>query len=474
MGQTQGIEEGTPPITPPEVEVNRRRQDYLHRLGIKKDQESYAAFHPPTKAAAEAPDRLEHRKAITEAGEGDFEMNTLDLQSQDDFRVTYLRKLAYSNVWVPKAQKSPQHQTVIIFDWDDTLLCTSFLNLRNQESMLSPTIERNLRDIEAASKKLLELAKRMGQTFIITNAMSGWVEYSAAKWAPNLLDTLQRVRVISARTKFEPEFPGEVSKWKESAFLEVQKQLDNEIITNLISVGDSNFEMDALHVMGKQFAQALVKTIKFRENPSPEELLKQLELVTQKFEKIVENEVRTWIQRWEEFIFMWVLTSGLAQIGWELPFVLWKVRYLQPIKSDKFLQPDELWAWPFWMYASGDTRYMRQHSSSHATETMLVLSGPFELWAVWALKRRMHYKTAMLISALTHWGFFWANTSVIYIAEIYDNYENVADGPWVGYWVKWAGLNLQWSVLSPICTFAALWLLCGKVREEAIKSLKKE
>lgn len=30
------------------------------------------------------------------------------------------------------------------------------------------------------------------------------------------------------------------------------------------------------------------------------------------------------------------------------------------------------------------------------------------------------------------------------------------------------------SVLSPICTFAALWLLCGKVREEAIKSLKKE
>lgn len=30
---------------------------------------------------------------------------------------------------------------------------------------------------------------------------------------------------------------------------------------------------------------------------------------------------------------------------------------------------------------------------------------------------------AMLISALTHWGFFWANTSVIYIAEIYDNYE---------------------------------------------------
>ena len=51
--------------------------------------------------------------------------------------------------------------------------------------MISPAVERNLRDIEAASKKLLELAKRMGHTFIITNAMSGWVEYSAAKWVPD-------------------------------------------------------------------------------------------------------------------------------------------------------------------------------------------------------------------------------------------------------------------------------------------------
>merc|ERR1712003_310416 len=97
------------------------------------------------------------------------------------------------------------------------------------------------------------------------------------------------VKVISARTNHETEYPGEVAKWKIQAFLEVQRQLDSQIITNLVSLGDSNFEMDAVHVMGKGFAQALVKTIKFRENPSPEELLKQLELVSQKLERIVEN-----------------------------------------------------------------------------------------------------------------------------------------------------------------------------------------
>ena len=32
------------------------------------------------------------------------------------------------------------HQTVIIFDWDDTLLCTSFLNLRNQAPNINSTV----------------------------------------------------------------------------------------------------------------------------------------------------------------------------------------------------------------------------------------------------------------------------------------------------------------------------------------------
>merc|ERR1719345_264322 len=129
----------------------------------------------------------------------------------------------------------------------------------------------------------------MGTTFIITNAMTGWVEYSAAKYVPALLPVLQNTRVISARSRYEAQYPGEVGKWKIQAFLEVQRQLDSQIITNLISLGDSNFEMDAVHVMGKEFAQALVKTIKFQESPSPEELLKQLGLVSQRFEQILGN-----------------------------------------------------------------------------------------------------------------------------------------------------------------------------------------
>jgi len=311
MGSAESSPETGQPITPPEVDNSRRRQDYLHRLGIQKDNKPCFANVPTT--YQEAPGQLEttHHTdrrgmsfatpdgmaatpsessdaAACEHSSTDIEMNYLDLKSQDDFRVSFLRKLSYEKVWVPKAQRPPKHQTVIIFDWDDTLLCTSFLNMR-QDHVLPPIVEKHLRGIEDAARRLLELAGRMGHTFLITNAMNGWVEYSCAKYMPDLLPVLQKVRVISARGRWEQKYPGEVSKWKINAFLEVQRQLDSEIITNLISLGDSNFEMDAVHVMGKEFSQALIKTIKFRENPSPEELLKQLELVAQKFERIVEN-----------------------------------------------------------------------------------------------------------------------------------------------------------------------------------------
>jgi hypothetical protein len=295
MGQAQSVGEADSPVTTPEVEVARRRQDYLHKLGIQKDKssKSCSSFHHPVEAV-EASDGLDSPDTLLDDGDADEvagvqpSADVLRASGQDAFRVNFLRKLSYSKVWVPQVQRPPKHQTVIIFDWDDTLLCTSFLNLR-QDAGLPATVERSLRDIQSAAKRLLEMAMCHGHTFIITNAMSGWVEYSAAKWVPDLLPVLQKVRVISARTKYEPQFPGEVGKWKVEAFLEVQRQLDSQIITNLISLGDSNFEMDAVHVMGKEFAQALIKTIKFRESPSPEELVKQLELVAQKFERIVEN-----------------------------------------------------------------------------------------------------------------------------------------------------------------------------------------
>ena len=47
----------------------------------------------------------------------------------------------------------------------------------------------------------------------------------------------------------------------------------------MICLGDSNIEMEAAHSLGKEFQKCVLKTVKFRENPRPDELIKQLELV---------------------------------------------------------------------------------------------------------------------------------------------------------------------------------------------------
>jgi len=179
---------------------------------------------------------------------------------------------------------------VTIFDWDDTLLCTSYLvQSEAYDRPLTSEMYEVLRGLEKRSTQILELALKLGQTYIITNAMEGWVEQSAAKYVPGMMSVLQKVPIISARSRYEKFYPRNVSMWKINAFQDLQRELDLPIITNLISVGDAKYEMDAAMIMGKDFSECFIKTIKLRDNPSPEELLRQLDLVTQNFEQIVNN-----------------------------------------------------------------------------------------------------------------------------------------------------------------------------------------
>ena len=77
-----------------------------------------------------------------------------------EWRVKYLHKLAKTGVWVPVADKPKTHQTgnlilslVIIFDWDDTLLCTSYLTqgeTTNGTPVITETTKTYLKELEPA------------------------------------------------------------------------------------------------------------------------------------------------------------------------------------------------------------------------------------------------------------------------------------------------------------------------------------
>ena len=68
--------------------------------------------------------------------------------------------------------------------------------------------------------------------------------------------------------------------------METRKDMDSQAMTNLIALGDNIFEIEAAYILGAQFKNAFIKTVKFRQSPSTNELIKQLKLVEQQFELI--------------------------------------------------------------------------------------------------------------------------------------------------------------------------------------------
>jgi len=141
-------------------------------------------------------------------------------------------------------------------------------------------------ELDSNATILLNLAIAKGKTFIVTNAVSGWVEMSAKIFLPEVAKLLKYINIISARDSFENSFPGNCRKWKIETFLEIQKCFKAKLITNLICIGDSIIEMEAAHIISKKFISMFLKTVKFVEKPKPEEVIKELKLVIKNFDMI--------------------------------------------------------------------------------------------------------------------------------------------------------------------------------------------
>ena len=206
-------------------------------------------------------------------------------RSGEDIRKSYLAKLISKKVWNPN-HKEKKHNSIIILDWDDTLLPTSFLSpggIFNLDIKLSKNDSEKLAKIEKEVSNLLNSAIEKGEVFIITNADKGWVEFSANKFYPSVVGILSKIKIISAREEYGNVFPGDSAKWKIQTFLDLQKYINLNLVTNLLCFGDSIIEIKAGKILASKFREAFIKTIKFKEAPKLDDLFKQLNLVNQQF-----------------------------------------------------------------------------------------------------------------------------------------------------------------------------------------------
>ncbi len=220
---------------------------------------------------------------------GTYQYELKSVEKSNKLRKSYITKLLVKNVWQPTVKKS-QIETLFIYDWDDTFFCTSYFSpsgLFNSKKISINSKDKSiLNKLEDYVFQILTLSLQKGQVYIVTNAAPGWVEFSVLTYYKKLYPLLSKIKIISARGMFEKSYPDDSKRWKIETFLEIRKNLDLGKITNFICMGDSQIEIDASNIFVEKFHEIYLKTIKFREHPTPQDLLKQLKLVNEQFNHI--------------------------------------------------------------------------------------------------------------------------------------------------------------------------------------------
>lgn len=207
------------------------------------------------------------------------------------------KDLRLETIWTPKPSTLLPRDTIFLFDWDDTLLCSTWLcqtNGFNPESPTPPTLEMlNACDkLSTAVVALLTRATELGQVMIITNATDGWVEQSCAAFMPTVLPLLTTIYIVSARSRYK-HMTSDANEWKEMTF---RDELMWRVLVrakggryNIISIGDGIPEQEAIRSFNRSCiaSGATTKSIKLIEMPEPDKLIRQLELIVENVESLV-------------------------------------------------------------------------------------------------------------------------------------------------------------------------------------------
>jgi len=186
--------------------------------------------------------------------------------------------------------------TLLIFDWDNTILPTTWLEEQglclDDNSIATEEQREQLRTMAEYARRTLQLAKTYGKVILVTNAEHGWVELSCKKFMPELYRSLQEgIKILSARSTYEQLGVAQPSEWKYLAFAReidgFYEMFSGDRQKNIISIGDSPHERWALIRVAERLPNSCAKALKFMEKPELGQLLREHELISGCLEDIV-------------------------------------------------------------------------------------------------------------------------------------------------------------------------------------------
>lgn len=138
----------------------------------------------------------EKKQAAEDDSSGMAFDDTADIKVHSDnmkMRQKLMSRLVQNNILESSRPKVKSYQTIIIWDWDDTMMASTYL-APYQSRILEPSVRKRLPkpaqlqldQLQELVIKLLKKSVSLGTTYIITNAGQGWVELSSGRFLPLL------------------------------------------------------------------------------------------------------------------------------------------------------------------------------------------------------------------------------------------------------------------------------------------------
>jgi hypothetical protein len=188
-------------------------------------------------------------------------------------------------------------ENLIILDWDDTILPTTWLEINNvrPKSIVKSFYTKEMALYENYCYDFLNEVRKNGNIIIITNADEKWVESTCKEYLPKILPIISTIKIISAYSIYN-KIVNCPFKLKEMAFkneIELYIKENPNIVKNILSIGDAEYERIAVRSINKNKKLegtseiCFIKSIKLSENPNLELIREQLDVITKNITSII-------------------------------------------------------------------------------------------------------------------------------------------------------------------------------------------
>jgi hypothetical protein len=173
--------------------------------------------------------------------------------------------------------------TLFILDWDDTLFPTSWVTKNSIDIVNNETRDGYIEHFKILDRHLSSFLKNilsLGNVVIVTNAMKDWVKISSIV-IPKTYNILKKIEIVSARSLFSDKTNNPMD-WKKNTFqLIINNFYENKNIMNVISIGDAEYEHQALVSLTQLHFDKIkyLKSFRLIREPNYDQLVEQIDLL---------------------------------------------------------------------------------------------------------------------------------------------------------------------------------------------------